>query len=52
MEGLLADASMAVKRGLATGDVNVSVGEFFRSKRNVTKDKMIGPEDAKNAMIR
>jgi len=52
LEGLLSDASMAVKRGEATTDVNVSVGEFFRSKYNTSKVAMIGTEDVKTAMFR
>ena len=52
LEGLLSDASMAVKRAEASTDVNVSVGEFFRSRREVVKGKMIGPDNVKNAMLR
>ena len=51
LEGLVTAANEAAKRDAAC-DVNVSVGEFFRSKYNTSKAAMIGTEDVKTAMFR
>ena len=51
LEGLVTAANEAAKRDAAC-DVNVSVGEFFRSKYNTSKVAMIGTEDVKTAMFR
>ncbi|XP_076460595.1 spermine oxidase-like [Babylonia areolata] len=51
LEDLQLSANEALRQGRA-GDINVSVGQFFRSQYHTASTAMLGSEGLKNAMFR